>query len=193
MWPLQKYPIFVIQSHRKQINKSLWFILKILRANRHGKSARNESWLSLHVVQFQLSVWQGYCIVMSDRPEDFLSCGVCFEEHQESGSRVPRILPCPHTLCENCLISLLGSGSVLKCPECRVIHVAPSRERTFPQNKYLLTVIRLRDAESSESKEDSHEVKIFFKNIYAPKTHITRSNTSSWWSFFVWCSAQSVS
>ena len=97
---------------------------------------------------------------MASRPQDLLICGVCLEECQDSGPHIPRILPCFHTFCEWCLIQLLGEGTTLKCPECRAQHAAPSRERSFPQNKYLLTLIKLRDAESSESDEDEVTVNV---------------------------------
>ena len=53
-------------------------------------------------------------------------------------------------------------GGQLKCPECRVIHVAPNKEKTFPQNQYLLGIIRLREAESSESEEEPEEEVNYF-------------------------------
>ena len=87
---------------------------------------------------------------MSKRPEDLLSCGVCLEQYKESAPHMPRILPCAHTLCERCLIQLLGGGAVLKCPECRTQLVASNKEKTFPQNKYLLTVIRKLGSEIKE-------------------------------------------
>ena len=98
---------------------------------------------------------------ISSKPQDLLVCGVCLEEYQDSGPHIPRLLPCTHTVCEWCLIQLLGGGGTLKCPECKAQHAAPRRERTFPQNKYLLTLIKLRDAESSESDEDEVIVNVF--------------------------------
>ena len=107
-----------------------------------------------------------HSIIMSDKPEDLLSCGICLEEYQNSGCHVPRLLPCTHTLCEKCLIELLGQqgGAKLTCPECRTHHVAPPKQRSFPQNKYLLTFIKSRDiAQSRKSEEESNEVG--FSNI----------------------------
>ena len=100
---------------------------------------------------------------MAERPEDLLTCGVCLEEYQNSGPHTPRLLPCTHTVCEWCLIQLLGRGETFKCPECKERHAAPNRERSFPQNRYLLTLIKLRDAESSESEED--EVRIILYEV----------------------------
>ena len=102
-----------------------------------------------------------HSIIMADKPEDLLSCGICLEEYQDSGSHVPRLLPCTHTLCEKCLIELLGQqgGAKLTCPECRTHHAAPKKQRTFPQNKYLLSFIKWRDTtQSRKSEEESNEV-----------------------------------
>ena len=91
---------------------------------------------------------------MSKKPENLLICGVCLEEYQHSGACIPRLLPCTHTLCERCLIQLLGGGGgALECPECKAKHAAPNKEKTFPQNKYLLTVIRRRESKKEEPKE----------------------------------------
>ena len=75
---------------------------------------------------------------MADIFENMLACQICLEDFQEDGDLLPRILPCSHTLCERCLIKLLGGGGSLQCPECRARHAAPNKEKTFPQNKYLL-------------------------------------------------------
>ena len=70
-----------------------------------------------------------------------LSCGVCMEEFGVDGSYVPRLLPCTHTLCETCVKQLIRENK-LECPECRTKHEATREEKSFPQNKYLLTQIR---------------------------------------------------
>ena len=93
-------------------------------------------------------------------------CRVYLEEYEDSGPHIPRILPCTLPVCEWCLIQLLGEGTTLKCPECRARHAAPNREKTFPQNKYLLTLIKLRDTESSGSEEESDEVRIVLYLCY---------------------------
>ena len=88
---------------------------------------------------------------MADSLQFLLSCQICLEDFEEDGDLIPRILPCSHTLCERCLIQLLGGGGgSFKCPECRAQHVAPSKEKSFPQNKYLLTVIKRRESREVE-------------------------------------------
>nr|XP_056719379.1 E3 ubiquitin-protein ligase TRIM56 [Euleptes europaea] len=44
----------------------------------------------------------------------FLTCPVCLER-----LRQPRILPCLHTYCHDCLQRLAGGQEELQCPECR--------------------------------------------------------------------------
>ncbi len=71
-------------------------------------------------------------------------CSVCFEEFEEIGDHVPRILPCSHTLCHNCIKVLLHGGLQIECPECKKQHPALDSEKSFPQNKYILENMRLR-------------------------------------------------
>ena len=81
---------------------------------------------------------------MADRQNSWqhlLSCSVCLEDFEKSGIHIPRLLPCTHTLCEGC-IKLMIQDNKLECPECRRKHEAKNEEKSFPQNKYLLTQIR---------------------------------------------------
>ena len=39
---------------------------------------------------------------MADSLEYAFTCQVCFEEFEETGDHVPRLLPCTYTLCETC-------------------------------------------------------------------------------------------
>ena len=94
---------------------------------------------------------------MADSLKEILACQICLEDFEEGGDLIPRILPCSHTLCERCLTQLLGGGSTLTCPECRAQHAAPNnnRKRTFPHNKYLLTVIKRRKSREEEVRKSS--------------------------------------
>ena len=81
---------------------------------------------------------------MADRQDSWrhlLSCSVCLEDFEKSGIHIPRLLPCTHTLCEGC-IKLMIQDMILECPECRRKHEAKNEEKSFPQNKYLVTQIR---------------------------------------------------
>ena len=73
--------------------------------------------------------------------DHFLSCVVCLEDFEEDGDKIPRLLPCTHTLCEACIKQLIRNQK-LECPECRAKHEAKTEEKSFPQNKYLLMQIR---------------------------------------------------
>ena len=71
----------------------------------------------------------------------YLSCAICFEQFKE-----PKVLPCLHTYCKECLVKLLkkiGPDHVITCPECRqditvsgkaIILVAVSRENECTGN-----------------------------------------------------------
>ena len=69
-----------------------------------------------------------------------LSCVVCFEEYQEIGDQVPKLLPCTHTACESCIKDLIRN-KILVCPVCRMEHKAPNKEKSFSQNMYILDMI----------------------------------------------------
>lgn len=50
-------------------------------------------------------------------PDKHLECAVCMEHFKE-----PKVLPCLHTFCKDCLKGLIkkqGSDHVITCPECR--------------------------------------------------------------------------
>ena len=90
---------------------------------------------------------------MDDELGDVTECPVCFESYEECGEHVPRLLPCTHTLCENCVRGLLKEKS-LRCPECRTTHLAPSEVLNFPQNKYILILIRkVKKGENEQTSE----------------------------------------
>ena len=95
---------------------------------------------------------------MADRQDSWrhlLSCSVCLEDFEKSGTHIPRLLPCTHTLCEGC-IKLMIQDMKLECPECRRKHEARNEEKSFPQNKYL--VIQIRNKPEVQQKEPKPEV-----------------------------------
>ncbi|XP_077997861.1 E3 ubiquitin-protein ligase TRIM45-like [Glandiceps talaboti] len=54
--------------------------------------------------------------------DDFLSCTICLEQYTN-----PKILPCFHTFCEECLHNLVRrNNGILKCPICRVKSPLPN-------------------------------------------------------------------
>ncbi|XP_070555555.1 tripartite motif-containing protein 2-like [Ptychodera flava] len=46
--------------------------------------------------------------------EDFLSCAICREQYKS-----PKILPCHHTFCGECLVKLSRNATELVCPTCK--------------------------------------------------------------------------
>ncbi len=52
-------------------------------------------------------------------------CAVCMEVFTADGDRVPKLLPCSHTLCLGC-VRLVVRGGRAVCPECR-------RQNPLPQ------------------------------------------------------------
>ena len=79
------------------------------------------------------------------------SCPVCFEHFEQDGDYLPRLLPCTHTVCESCIKQLILNKK-LECPECRTKHEAKNKEKSFPQNKYLLTQIKRKSTEVTDEK-----------------------------------------
>ena len=89
---------------------------------------------------------------MADSLEYILACQICLEDFEEAGDHVPRIMPCTHTLCEQCLKQLIQRNFV-ECPECRKKHRVVNEVKTFPQNKYVLANIRRKQTEKVKSKQ----------------------------------------
>ena len=111
-----------------------------------------------------------YASKMAEAPKSLellLSCQVCFEEFTEDGAHVPRLLPCTHTLCHSCIGRMIQDRK-LECPECRVKHEAKNEEKSFPQNKYIL----------SQLKRKLNKRRILQKNLQDVK-NIGRSSTYS--------------
>ena len=88
--------------------------------------------------------------------DETTNCPICWETYEETGEYIPRLLPCSHTLCEKCVAEMLERSqdscptckngqakNAIVCPECRTEHTATdSGVKSFPQNKYVLTIIR---------------------------------------------------
>ncbi|XP_075259677.1 uncharacterized protein LOC142351504 isoform X2 [Convolutriloba macropyga] len=79
----------------------------------------------------------------------FATCSICLDEYRE-----PRILPCGHSYCTNCLKTFIAGGN-FHCPECR--GDIPNRPiDVFPVNYGLVSAI-------SASKEVADD-KVLFRN-----------------------------
>ena len=92
---------------------------------------------------------------MAESENDLTKCPVCFDEYKESGGCLPRLLPCTHTLCENCLEVLIRQTK-LDCPECRLKHEAVNGVKSFPQNKYIIS--HLKKAKQIKVIENQEEI-----------------------------------
>ncbi|CAL1542126.1 unnamed protein product [Lymnaea stagnalis] len=72
--------------------------------------------------------------------ERMLQCAVCMDEYKD-----PRILPCHHTLCFECISNVLQSssttGRLFKCPQCRSDVFVPQGGITnLPINFYITSL-----------------------------------------------------
>ena len=85
---------------------------------------------------------------MANAEVDITHCPVCFEDYEEQGDHIPRILPCHHTLCENCVKKLLKENSLI-CPQDRIKHDAAKGFKTFPENQYIITHIQREKAKQT--------------------------------------------
>ncbi|XP_046580142.1 uncharacterized protein LOC124287679 [Haliotis rubra] len=64
--------------------------------------------------------------------ENILKCDRC-EQQFDSEDRIPRVLPCQHSFCSQCLDDVWTIGSKLSCPSCsQQWDVRESVEETFP-------------------------------------------------------------
>ena len=66
-------------------------------------------------------------IKTADEIEKEITCAICHDRYQD-----PKILPCLHYFCADCLQRLARVGQPVPCPECR-------REATFDDVRALLT------------------------------------------------------
>ena len=80
--------------------------------------------------------------MMSD-DDGMIECPVCLKTYDESEERMPRLLPCSHTICHGCLGSVI-KGNSLVCPECSAEHHAANGAQTFFQNRYILRLLKFK-------------------------------------------------
>lgn len=67
---------------------------------------------------------------------EHFDCDICCEKYDESGSHVPLVLPCGHTLCKQCVESLRTRS----CPTCKSsLTTSPSATTVMlPRNNWLI-------------------------------------------------------
>ncbi|MGH0139837.1 UNVERIFIED_CONTAM: hypothetical protein FKN15_009958 [Acipenser sinensis] len=79
--------------------------------------------------------------------EEFLKCKICFELYKS-----PRILPCLHSYCEQCLEKLLEKGKgTIYCPECRTETRVQGSVRNIKTSFFINSLLDL--FESKRNKE----------------------------------------
>ena len=110
----------------------------------HWENVRN---LGFYYKENCSQLAQNTKVIMSDAEDELTTCPVCCEDYEENGKHVPRMLPCLHTTCEQCLEDLLKRrGKFVICAECRKQHHVSIGVKTFCQNKYILSHIRKENA-----------------------------------------------
>ena len=81
--------------------------------------------------------------------DDVLTCGICFEIVEQ-----PKVLPCLHTFCRECLDALIkrAGGETIRCPLCAAIHSIPQRGVDgFRTNFTLQNLVEARQVTDAEN------------------------------------------
>uniref|UniRef100_A0A8K9USP6 RING-type E3 ubiquitin transferase n=1 Tax=Oncorhynchus mykiss TaxID=8022 RepID=A0A8K9USP6_ONCMY len=67
--------------------------------------------------------------------KQFLVCSICLDHYHN-----PKVLPCLHTFCENCLQNYIPPESLtLSCPVCRQTSILPEKGVSALQNNFFIT------------------------------------------------------
>ncbi|XP_069079382.1 E3 ubiquitin-protein ligase TRIM56-like [Pleurodeles waltl] len=81
--------------------------------------------------------------------EDYLSCKICYELF-----RTPKLLPCLHTYCQQCLEQLVTKGS-LNCPECRIKVSVKDGVKNLKSNFFINSLLELLQPKQTNDLECS--------------------------------------
>ncbi len=82
--------------------------------------------------------------------DDSKQCPVCFEDYSVEGERVPKLLPCTHTVCRRCIAELKGTDdkkNVLACPMCNYKYKS---SQNFPENRYITATLKRQNSRSED-------------------------------------------
>lgn len=89
-------------------------------------------------------------MAFSTSMQNSISCSLCFE-HYDSTSHLPKILPCQHTFCLQCVVQFSCENKSFSCPICRSKIARPKRGMSA-----LMTNLTVRDlAEEHQKMEDA--------------------------------------
>jgi len=84
--------------------------------------------------------------------DNITECPICTEVYVD-----PRVLPCGHTFCLQCIESMSndkGPGDQLACPLCRKEFILPSSGVSdLPKNFFVVNFLQARESTSVESKK----------------------------------------
>ena len=79
-----------------------------------------------------------------------LQCAICREMFRD-----PKMLPCQHTFCLECLenVSKLGNGKTIDCPLCKRTHDFPIQDGAegFPENMLMKSLLDIKTRPSAPS------------------------------------------
>ncbi|XP_063967861.1 RING finger protein nhl-1-like [Lytechinus pictus] len=84
---------------------------------------------------------------MAEEIKRLLECPMCLELFTSS-SRKPKLLPCQHTLCLECM-DMLNQGNRIQCPQCRQEHTCPGDGPAQLPNNF--TMLALLDVQQKSS------------------------------------------
>ncbi|XP_041484807.1 tripartite motif-containing protein 3-like [Lytechinus variegatus] len=84
---------------------------------------------------------------MAEEIKRLLECPMCLELFTSS-SRKPKLLPCQHTLCLECM-DMLQQGNRIQCPQCRQEHTCPADGPAQLPNNF--TMLALLDVQQKSS------------------------------------------
>ena len=78
-----------------------------------------------------------------------LQCSICHEMFKD-----PRMLPCQHTFCLECLENLslkLGNGKTMDCSLCKRTHDLPIQNgvKGFPENLLMKSLLDIKNSSTS--------------------------------------------
>ena len=62
-----------------------------------------------------------YFLLLKGNLGELLNCPICFEIYRD-----PKVLPCHHSFCKECLVRCIDNRNSVKCPMCSMVHRVPS-------------------------------------------------------------------